>query len=267
MKASLLAPLFVALVFTGTAHSQNPDQPHRDGPPPGPMTDKLRHQIEELNRDGKHEEAERLQHHAREMWAQRQREFQTQHRDDSHRSGASGSPGERETHLAEAAKHLHAAGINIPPEMLERLAHRSSEKMGSRSEGSRADGPRFEGSRGEHSESAHPPFPPKSAPGAGAPLEAMHNEIRTLARQVQELRGMMQRQQGGEASRKEHDVKRPIEGEHRDRPAAPREHGDGQPRPQGEDRPRGESRPLNPPGNPPHGDRPHGDAPVPPPTR
>ena len=278
MKAHILVPLFAAFVFTGMARSETPDKPRPDGPPPaGPFAERLKHRIEELLREGKKEEAERLKNHAREMWEHQRGNPQGEHREDAHRGMPPGSPGEREAHLAEAAKHLHAAGINVSPEMLEKLGQRFAGKQGHRQPGS-------PGERGG-SAAGRPPFPPRgdAAPAAGAPLEAMHNEIRTLARQVQELRAMVQREHGGEPSRGERDrgVQRPNEGEHRgdkpqgehrpDHPAAPeaaRERHDGPARPLGDDRPRGEGRPLNPPGNPPpHGDRPHGDAPVPPPAR
>jgi len=274
MKTPILVPLFAALVFTGVARSENPGQPHPDGPPPaGPMAERLQHRLEELRRDGKNEEADRLQRHAREMWEHHRGNPQGGRREESHRgmSMPPVSPGERADHLAEAAKHLRAAGIEVSPEMLERLGHRAPGKMEHRWPGSPGEG--------GGSASGQPPFLPRGGPapgaGAGSPLEAMHHEIRTLARQVQELRGMIQHQRGGEPNRGSQDrnFQRPNDAEHRgdrargeqhrDQPAAPeaaREHRDGQPRHQGDDRPRGEGNP------PPHGDRPHGDAPVPPPA-
>ncbi len=268
MKTSLLAPLFAALVFTGAARSENPDQPRHDGAPSdAPSPERLRRRLEELHRDGKHEEAERLQRHAREMWEQHRGDFQSKDREEAHDGRPSGSPGEREAHLAEAAKHLHAAGINVSPEMLEHLGHRAPGMHGHRSPG-------------EHAERAGgpPPFAPKGgpAPGADAPLEAMHNEIRALARQVQELRAAVPRQHGGEPNRADHDgnTRRPEGGEqHRERgvaPGAAPERHEAPARTEGDrhdSRPR-DARPPNAPGNPPpHEDRPQGEAPVPPPAR
>ena len=296
MKAHLLAPLFAALVFTGTAQSQNPGQPPHDGPPPGgPMAERLKHKLEELRREGKNEEAERLERHAREMFEKRGGNPQGGHREGSQGGSPGGNPGERAAHLAEAAKHLNAAGIHVSPEMLEKLGHHF--------DGNRHERPNFShgspGSPGEHPGGGpgRPGFPPQgnAGPGAGSPMEAMHNEIRTLARQVQELRGMIQRQheptragehrgdQGnvprsrGDAPQGEHreqGFRQPNAGEqHGDRPGAlgapggGREHRDGAPQPQGEHHPRGDARPVNPPGNPvPPQNRPRGDAPVPPPA-
>ena len=66
MKRTLV-PLFAALVFAGTARSQNPDQPRPDGP----SLERLKHEVEELKRAGKNEEAERLEHKAREFMERR----------------------------------------------------------------------------------------------------------------------------------------------------------------------------------------------------
>ncbi|MEO6741379.1 MAG: hypothetical protein ABIP20_14110 [Chthoniobacteraceae bacterium] len=279
MKAHLLAPLFAALVFTGTAQSENPGKPPHDGPPPGgPMAERLKHRIEELRREGKNEEAERLERHAREMFAKRGGNPQGGH----HEGSPGGNPGERAAHLAEAAKHLNAAGIHVSPEILEKLGHRFDGKKHERRDFSHGS-PRSHGSAEEHSSGmpGRPGLSPQgnAGPGAGSPMEAMHHEIRMLAKQVQELRGMVQQQRGGQPNRGPHEPAkagedhgaRPQDEARRDRPAAPtapggaREHRDGVPQPQGEHHPRGDARPLNPPGNPvPPQDRPRGDALVPP---
>lgn len=300
MKAHLLVPLFAALVLTGTARSETPGQPRPDGPPPGgPMAERLKHKLEELRREGKNEEAERLERHAREMFAQHRGNPQGEHREGSHGGSPGANPGERAAHLAEAAKHLNAAGIHVSPEMLERL--------GRHFEGKKHERPHFspgaQRSPGEHPGGmpGHPGGSPQGGPGpgAGSPMEAMHNEIRTLARQVQELRTLIQQQHGGMPNRGQHEpakagehrgdmqqhrgdavqgehheqgFHRPNAGEqHGDRPAAPgapgggREHREGGPQPQGEHHPRGDARPVNPPGNG-NAERPRGDAPVPPPA-
>jgi len=301
MKARFFIPLVSALIFTGIARSQTPDQPRPDGPfPPGPMPERLRHRLEELHRDGKHEEAEHLERHVREMWGHRRGDGQGMtHGNPPDVRGAEprppmppASPGERAGHLAEAARHLHAAGIDVSPEMLEKLGHRSDGQM--------RRAPISPGPAGERRGmvEGRPPIPSAGGPGpgVGSPLEAMHGEIRALARQVQELRMMVQQQRGGQGPalrpgdakrgdapgqefrrpdggeqrgeraqgepRREHCGSPDAAPEHREGPG--RHHGPGD----GENHPRGEGKPSNPPGNPPpHADRPPGDAPVPPPAQ
>lgn len=289
MKTHILVPLFAALVFTGMARSENPGQPQPGGPlAGGPMAEHLKQRLEELRRAGKHEEAGRLERHAKEMWehqggnpqGERRGNPPGERREESHRGTSPANPGERAAHLAEAAKHLRAAGINVSPEVLEKLGHRSDGKTGNRPSGSPGDHP----SSGQ----GRLALPSKGgpAPGAGSPIDALHGEIRALARQVQELRGMVQQRRGGDPSggNQGRGVHSPNDGEqhgdkargeqHGNRSAAPgasREHRDGPVRPQGDkgdNRPRGEARPSNPPRNPPApANRPQGDAPDPSPGR
>ena len=321
------------MVLTGTARSQSPGQPRPDGLPPGgpdgPMAERLKHRLEELRRDGKKEEAERLERRAHEMMAFRHGNPQGERREESPRKTAAVNPGERERHLAEAAKQLREAGINVSPEMLERLGHRGGGTVNSHSRNSNPMNLRSQSSSGSHnawagghnawaggapwqdqfmqhrvgkafgagprvntmhtrsgSPSGRPGVPPAGsiAPGAGSPLDAMHNEIRVLAKQVQDLRSMMQPPHGGEASRGSQGpvVRRPNLGEPRAQepqteqrwnrqgaPGAPDMsggHREGPARPPSGDRPRAEAGPSHPPGNPPPpADRPRGGAPFPPP--
>ena len=295
MKSHLLAPMFAALIFTGAARSENPGQPRPDGSPPGgPMAERLKGRLEELRRDGKREEAGQLERHAREMWQKQRGNPQGEHRDGSPGGTPPGKDGERAGHLAEAAKHLNAAGIRVSPEMLERLGH----KFGGRHE---SRPPLAGGSPGDRSSGgpSRPPFSPRegAGPGAGSPIEAIHKEIQTLAKQVQELRTMVQQQRGGGPGVRPPEqrrdgqpnpgpqspgVRRPDGGGHRaeqpqaearrehspapgaagERREEARGHDVGNPgarRPQTEGR---ESRPANPPV-----DRPRGDAPAPAPAR
>ncbi len=360
MKARILLPLFAALVFSGTARSQNPDQSRPDSPAPDrPSPERLKHKVEDLKREGKREDAERLEHkanelmerqregerrenkaggnpearreapkaerreeprreevrretppnpaparheapgqarkegafqggpiadrikgrmeqlrrdgkgeqaenfakHAREMWEKHRGNPQGKGGAESHGDKPAVSTGERAGHLAEAAKHLRAAGINVPPEMLEKLGQRAGAQAGNhpwfshrspQSPGDHAarpqfppkDGPAPGGSRVDamHSRSGGMPqrpafsHPANPAPGAGTPSDSVQNQIRALAQQVQELRAMLQQQHGGMPN----------------------------PGPQGGGRPHAEGRPQNPPGNPAiPGDRPRGDAPQP----
>ena len=272
MKARILLPLFAALVFSGTARSQNPEQPRPDGPAPDRASpERLKHKVEDLKREGKPEEAERLEHkakelmerhregaprenkaggnpearreapkaerreeprreevrrevppnpaparheapgqarkegafqggpiadrikgrmeqlrrdgkgeqaenfakHAREMWEQRRGNAQGKGGAESHGDKPAVSPGERAGHLAEAAKHLRAAGINVPPEMLEKLGQRAGAQGGNHPWFSH----RSPQSPGDHA--ARPQFPPKdgAAPNAGSHFDAMRKHF------------------------------------------------------------------------------------------
>ena len=334
----------------GPARLDAPSQARKDGASPGgQMADRLKGRIEQLRREGKGEQAEQFAKRAREMWEKRRGESASGGRGESHGDKHAPKSDERAAHLAEAAKHLNAAGIHVSPEMLGKFGQKSSGKSeqhpwfshrSQRSEGSPGGfgerphspsndgaapgaGSRFDAMRKHFgSASGRPPFPP--APGAGSPgqhpfppkgapspegpqgprVNAMHrspggmpghqpvppqanrapgagpsdsvqNEVRALAKQVQELRAMIQQQrgaapnaapmpQGGGGGFHRPDFRAPQ--------AAPgglganREHSGFPQRPSGESRgdnhPRSEGRPSNPPGNPAiPGDRPRGDAP------
>ncbi len=370
MKARILLPLFAALVFSGTARSQNSEQPRPDGPAPDrPSPERLKHKVEDLKREGKQEEAERLEHkakelmerhredaprenkaggnpearreapkaerreeprreevrretppnpaparheapgearkegafqggpiadrikgrmeqmrrdgkgeqaenfakHAREMWEKRRGNSEGKGGSRAHGDKPAVSPGDRAGHLAEAAKHLRAAGINVPPEMLEKLGQRAGAQAGNHPWFSH----RSPQSPGDHA--ARPQFPPKDgaapgassrvdamhsrpgvmpqrpaflrpanlAPGAGAPSDSVQNQIRALSQQVQELRSMLQQQRGGMPNPGPQGgaVHRPNPGEHHDNPGRPHAEGrpPGHPPIPGDDRPRGDA--------------------------
>ncbi len=433
MKRTILS-LFAALAFAATARSQNPDKPRPDGP----SLDRLKHEVEELRRAGKNEEAERLQQKAREAMERRKdsearerkepeaRDRKPEGAQEPRREKPKGEPkpepkgeqksaapqarkegkfgegqmadrlkgrieqlrrdgkgeqaenfaknaramwekrrggqagadhgkpsgdkppqksGDRAMHLAEAAKHLTAAGIHVSPEMLEKFgqktsgkpeqhpwfSHRSQSAAGSpggfggrthfpsKDGAAPGAGSRFDAMRKNFGgASGRPPFPP--APGAGLPgqhpfppktgpapegpqgsrADAMHrgpggmpervsppqpirapgagasdsvqNEIRALAKQVQELRAMIQQQpragapapmpQAGGGGFQRPQFHAPQAGPAD--PGANREHRDAPQRASGDNHPRGEGRPPNPPGNPAiPGGRPHGGAPQP----
>ena len=251
-------------------------------------------------------------------------------------------------HLAEAAKHLRAAGIPVSPEMLEKFSQRSSGKPGehpwfshrgqsdggspggfgerphfpSKDGAAPAGAPRFDAMQKHFgSRFGRPGFPP--APGMGAPgqppvphmpgtapegprVNAMHrgfggmqgmherqapspganpgpgagpapdavqNEIRALAKQVQELRAMIQQRGGAQNPApmpRGGGFQSPDSREHHAAPGAPGAPGanperrDFPQRAPGEHHPRTEGGHPNPPGNPAiPGERPRGDAPQP----
>jgi hypothetical protein len=167
----------------GSPEKVGPWQARKEGPfAGGPMAEKFKARIEALRREGKGEQAEQFAKRAREMWAQRGGDFR------GGRGGAGGGshaekpdqqPGERAMHLAEAAKHLKAAGIPVSPEMLERFVQRAP--------GNSRQHPwfphrsqRWVGSPGGFGERPH--FPSKDgavpgAPGAGSRFDAMRRHF------------------------------------------------------------------------------------------
>jgi len=252
MKARSLLPLFATLVFTATARSESPGQPRPDGSlPGGPMAERLKHRLEELHRDGKHEEAKRLEGKASEMWERRRGNAPGGHRAGPPAGMPPVNPGERAEHLAEAAKHLRAAGIPVSPEQLERMAGKAGERMTPRPPFKPGGGP----GAGSGSSPWHRPFQPmsKPAPGGGSPMEAMHDEIRALAKQVQELRAIVQGQRGGpQPSARPEDRSRGG-----DRRSEPRKHSEHR-----GDKPHGDGAHADKPHeDKPHEDKPHEDKP------
>ena len=255
------------------ARPDAPVQARRDGPfAGGPIAERLKGRIEALRREGKGEQAEQFAKRAREMWEKRRGGLAGGDRGKSHGEKPAPKSDERAAHLAEAAKHLNAAGIHVSPEMLEKFGQKSSGKPERRPLFShRLERPA--GSPGHH------PAPPQAnrAPGAGPSSDAVQNEIHALAKQVQELRAMIQEQRGGapDAAPMPQGGGGAFQRPHFRAPqAAPggpganREHSGFPQRNPGENRgdnhPRSEGRPSNPPGNPAiPGDRPRGDAPQP----
>lgn len=291
----------------GPARPDAPAQARKDGPfAGGPIAERLKGRIEALRREGKGEQAEQFAKRAREMWEKRRSGLAGGVRGKSHGEKPAPKSDERAAHLAEAAKHLNAAGIHVSPEMLEKFGQKFSGKPEHRPWFShRSERPA--GSPGGFGERRHFPSNDGAAPGAGSRFDAMHrgpdgmpghhpvphqanrapgaepssdavqNEIRALAKQVQELRAMIQQQRGGapDAAPMPQGVGRAFHRPHFRAPqAAPggpganREHSGFPQRNPGESRgdnhPRSEGRPSNPPGNPAiPGDRPRGDAPQP----
>lgn len=226
-----------------------------------------------------------MERQAREMLERHRANSQEGRSEGRHPGPTPGNPSERASHLAEAAKHLRAAGIDVSPEQLERLGHKFPSRMGDRPQGFPG------GHEGNFPRRGTPAATGNVAPGGAPAMDEMRNEIRNLARQMQELRGIVQQRDGGqkssarsgearrdgERSRGEQD--RGVSGrdswkhrshngsreEHRNHSAAAGakgEHHDGPAKSQDRDRPRGEARPPQPRGDrPAPADRPRGDAP------
>ncbi|MCX6981340.1 MAG: hypothetical protein NTV08_11395 [Verrucomicrobia bacterium] len=291
----------------GPARPDAPAQVRKDGPfAGGPIAERLKGRIEALRREGKGEQAEQFAKRAREMWEKRRGGLAGGDRGKSYGDKPAPRSDERAAHLAEAAKHLNAAGIHVSPEMLEKFGQKSSGKPERRplfshrlerpagspgGFGERRHFPSKDGAapgtgsridamhRGPDGMPGHHPAPPQAnrALGAGPSSDAVQNEIRALAKQVQELRAMIQEQRGGapDAAPMPQGGGGAFQRPHFRAPqAAPggpganRKHSGFPQRNPGESRgdnhPRSEGRPSNPPGNPAiPGDRPRGDAPQP----
>lgn len=151
---------------------------HREGKPginggAPERLEKVRHEIEELHRAGKHEEAEKLQHRVAEAMA--------------HKKGLPSKEGEgpaRLRHLMEAIHHLREAGINEPADSLEKMAHEMKEELGHREQADKGrkpepgpkDGPPRKGDK------PHPP---------GDELHAMREQMEKMSRAIEELRAQI----------------------------------------------------------------------------
>lgn len=205
----------------------------------GERFEKARHEIEELHRAGKHEEAEQLKRRLAGAMAEKH-------------AGPPGKPGEgpeKIRHLMEAIRHLREAGFNEPAENLEKTAHKMKEEFERRHKefAEHARGPEGEGRRKEGSppspeagprRGGPPPAPSadasprrdgppgpgpdagprrKTPPAAGpdggpsprGELQAIREQVEKLSRAVGELRAEMNRR-GNDGDRKDHEeVRRP----------------------------------------------------------
>lgn len=147
--------------------------------------EKVRHEIEELHRAGKHEEAERLEHRVKEAM---------EHRKEAPSKGAEGP--EKLRHVAEAIGHLRAAGLNEQAEGLEKIARKLHEDIEHREH---ADQER-------HAEKHGKDGPPRKMEKPGQPpgneLHAMREQIEKMARSIEELRAQVNRRGSEEEIRR-----------------------------------------------------------------
>ncbi len=117
MKIPALLPILAALFCAHVSPAQEPEKPVAEV---REKMQKAKREIEELRAHGHHDEAKRLEERVRaEMGKQGAK------RADSERHGDAAHEGEKPTrmrHIAEAIKHLRAAGLNEPAERIEQMA-------------------------------------------------------------------------------------------------------------------------------------------------
>lgn len=128
--------------------------------------EKARHEIEELLRAGKHEEAGQLKRRLAGAMAEKHDGPSGRH---DGPPGKLGEGPEKIRHLMEAIRHLREAGFNEPAENLEKMAHKMKEEFERRQKESagHARGPEGEGRRKEG-----PPPSPEAGPRRGGPPPA-----------------------------------------------------------------------------------------------
>ena len=201
MKPIQLLPLFAAFVFVTGLQAQHPDQPRaeaeqlfekakhakaegrneeadeltrrakglqsepKEGNPSKPGIDKLgmaKHEIEELHRAGKHEQAEQMERRLAET-------MRGKH--EQRTKGGGGSP-DRLAHVGQAIEHLRAAGLGEEAGHLEQVAHRMQEEMAHRGHESAGGKPGAEPMREmqEH-------------------MQQLSGQLQKMARGIEELRG------------------------------------------------------------------------------
>lgn len=153
------------------------------------MDDKMaraRHEIEELHRAGKHEEAEQLKHRIAEGM---------EHKKQAPQPTKEGEGPARLRHVMEAIKHLRDAGLNEQAEGLEKLARGMHEKFEhhEHAEKGRKTGPGPEGEQPRKGDKPHP---------AGNELHAMREQMEKMAHAIEELRAQL-RGRGDKGERKD----------------------------------------------------------------
>ena len=146
--------------------------------------EKVRHEIEELHRAGKHEEAEQLKHRIAESIAHKKEAPQPKE----------GEGPAKIRHVMEAIKHLREAGLNEPAEGLEKLARGMREQFEHREQAEKSRKPE-PGPKGEPSRKADKPRP------QGDELHMMREQMEKMAHAIEELRAQV-RSRGDEEVRK-----------------------------------------------------------------
>lgn len=177
--------------------------------------EQARRKIEELQREGKHEEAEQLKRRIAGVMAEKHGGPPGGH------DGPPGKPAEgpaKIRHLMEAIRNLREAGLNEPAESLEKVLHKMKEDFERRQKegGEHARGPEGEGRRKE------PPHPgPEAGPRRGAPqgpgaepnpareLHAIREQVEKLSRAVEELRAQVNRRNEGGEHKEHGEIRRP----------------------------------------------------------
>lgn len=142
--------------------------------------ERVRHEIEELHRAGKHEEAEQLKRRVAEAM--------------EHKKGPPIKEGEegpaRLRHLMEAIRHLREGGFKEPAEGLEKLAHGMREQFEHREHAEKSRKPDSGPKDGPPRKADKPAHPP------GDELHAMRAQIEKLSHAVEELRAQINKDKG-----------------------------------------------------------------------
>lgn len=144
----------------GGMHHEGKPGTEKKGPPE--RLEKVRREIEELHRTGRHEEAARLKQRVAEA---------IEHKEMT--SPDEGGRPERLRHVMEAIRHLREAGLHEPAEGLEKMANKMREEMERRAQ------------------AGHAPRAEKACPAAGE-LHAMREQLEKLGRAVEDLRAKIQ---------------------------------------------------------------------------
>lgn len=225
MKTHYLLPI-LSITASLALHAQGPD---KTPPPPGQPQDssqqnerrerfqKMAEQFrEQRGKDGKGSEADRRE--CRKKMAEHFRE---------QRGGGEGQSQERAEHIREAMKHLKAAGLGPMAERIEgALKQMRNEHGNSPAAQSQDQSPRGPQPRGPFGGPQQYGRPTPLSPDAPAPMEKkgahpnagnhddLQIQVQRLARQVEELRNMIQNRKGDAQGQKgsragEHHKRRP----------------------------------------------------------
>lgn len=136
-----------------------------------PDLEHLKTKVEELNREGKHEEAEHLKKQA-------MGEFMAHRKEGGPPKVAGGD--DRLDHVMEAIKHLRAAKLNEPAENLEQVAAKLREEMEVRKR-----------------EEAAKHVTKKAGPGpAAGELEALRHQVKELSASLEQIRNELAKERG-----------------------------------------------------------------------
>ena len=123
MKIPALLPLVAALFCANVSPAQEPEKPAAEV---REKMQKAKREIEELRAHGNHDEAQRLEERVR---AEMQKQMAKRAQSERHGDAAdAGEMPDRMRHIAEAIKHLRAAGLNEPAERIERMAREEQQK-------------------------------------------------------------------------------------------------------------------------------------------
>ncbi len=159
MKSRNLITIIAALAYTGAAYSQTPDQPRPDGPrPDAAMADRIKSRIEQLRKDGKNEEADRMEKRVKEY----KDKMSAAHHDGQTKAPDKAPDQKREAarkemmSLAERMKkhlveELRKDGKNEEADRVDAMAKKFAEKMAEHRSGQHGQA----GEKGQHDSSHH----------------------------------------------------------------------------------------------------------------